>query len=510
MFDLSELPRPIVRYGAGIWRRRWLIVAIAWVLAIMGWIGVYLLPDHYQSQAHVVVQEALVDPLLNDVAARPNYERRVEVLRLSLTTFPNVEQMVYRAGLDTTIVATSALDRQAQLERLVRGVASSIRIDSPRPMYFIITYGHGDPEIAKKVVDAAVNILIEQDLGASLRENENSEEKLRASIEEYNQILSSQEREIAEYRRLNADELVSTLSTEQGRERRRAELTVLTDTISATRQTVETLRARLALTPRVTTGGELESMKVRLAQLRSQYNDNYPDIQNLLEQIARLESEDSLPDNPVFIQVSAELQGANDRLRALEAREAKLRAEVEAEALSASQAPQVVAELQRLERNYRETQSRLSRLVATRDSLALRKTLDNGGQGLDYTVVEPPRKALVPVDPPRTLLILAVIVLAFGAGGALALGLTFIDRTYTQAADLENAFKLPVLGGVGQVLTPKRQRAQWFDFIRLVGACGAIFIAGFLYIYVAVWHPQANLLNGDGTGDVASLMWGEK
>jgi len=506
VLDLSELPRPVIRYGAGVWRRRWLVILVAWLAAGLGWFAISLLPDRYESQAHVFIQEALVDPLLKDIAANPNYERRVDVLRLSLLTYPNVEQMVYRAGLDASIEAVSALDRQAQLERLVREVSSTISIRSPRSMYFIISYGHSEPEVAKKIVDAAVNILIEEDLGASLRENESSEEKLRVSIDQLNDELTQQERDIAEYRRRHADELLVNLSNDQVTARKQAQLSDIVDNISQVRGRVETLRASLASTSRFSTGGELELLKVQLAQLRSQYNDSYPDIQNLLQQIERLESGEALPDNPAYVRLQTELQSANNRLRGLRNNEERLRTELASQSISQGQSPTVVAELQRLQRNFNETQSRLGRLLSARDSLALRKTLDGDGQGLDYDVKERPRTALIPSSPNRKLLIFAVIILALGAGSGLALVLTFIERTYTQSSDLEEAFGLPVLGAVGTVSTKARLRASIWDFSRLAAAGSAIFIIGYIYYYTAVLHPQELILKGESTKSVATIV----
>ncbi|MEL6111930.1 MAG: hypothetical protein AAFR20_03910 [Pseudomonadota bacterium] len=506
MFDLSELPRPVIRYGAGLWRRRWLIAAFAWLTALVGWAAIWLIPDTYESQAHVNIQEPLLDPLLKNDAVRPDYAQRVEVLRLSLLTFPNVEEMVYRVGLDKTVEATTPLDRQAQLERLVKDIAGSIRIESPRDMYFVIKAVHSDPAVARDVVDAALNILIEQDLGASLRDQEASERRLKSTIAQYDALLSEQEREIAEYRRVHAEELASTLGDEQSKVRREARLTDIVDNKSQVRLRVETLRARLAVTPRVSTGGELEDLKIQLSQLRSQYNDNYPDIQNLLSQIARLESDDALPDNPDYQRIASELQSARDTLRALQVRENRIRAQIETEAVTLGQAPAVVAQLQRLARNNQETKEIYQRLTASRDSLALRKTLDSGGRGLEYRVFEPPRKALVPSDPPRMLLILGATVLAFGVAGFVALVMTFLEKTYTQLSDLEEAFGLPVLGAVGQVQTMGERRRVRFDFLRLFAVCSALFLLCFGYIYAAVLHPQAAVLKrGDSAVAGASL-----
>ena len=104
MFDLSDLPRPLVRYGVGLWRRRWLVVAAAWLSALLLWFGVWLLPDRFESRAQVFVQtETILDPVMTGVTARPNYEQRVGVVKQQLLTRPNVQEIVYRSGLDKTI-----------------------------------------------------------------------------------------------------------------------------------------------------------------------------------------------------------------------------------------------------------------------------------------------------------------------------------------------------------------------------------------------------------------------
>jgi len=501
VFDLSELPSPLIRYGAGVWRRRWLIVVIAWMTALLGWAAIWFLPNQYVSQAQVLIQE----PVRNDRAANPNFERRVDILRLSLLTFPNVEEIIYRAGLDEEIEAVSPSDRQAQLEGLVMGVTDGIRIESPKDTYFIITFSHSDAEIARNVVEAAVNLLIEQDLGTRLRDTETQEQKLNKSISEFDSLLARQERAIAEYRLRYADDLASSLGDEQARDRRRDQLENIEDRISEARIRVETLRARLSVTPKTTTGGELEALKIRLAQLRSQYNDNYPDIQNLIQQIAQLEASESLPDNPDYQRIASEFQTARDTLRALEVREEDLRTQIEAEQVTFSQAPEVVLELQRMERNLKETRDTHQSLLAKRDALFVRKTLDDGGTALDYDVLEPPRKPLIPTSPPRLILIVGATIAAFGAGGLLALVLTFIERTYTQSSDLEQAFGLPVLGAIGRVSTPASRRKARFDVLRLFGACAALFLLAAVYIYLAVLHPQAVILEGKPDGVVATL-----
>lgn len=495
MFDLSELPRPIIRYAAGLWRRRWLVAGVAWALTFAGWFGVWLLPDKYESRAQVFVQtETILEPVMTGVTARPNYEQRVEVMRQQLLTRPNVEEIVYRAGLDKGVRAGSEIERRAKLEKLIDWVASEIRIESPQDLYFVISYRFGEPHMARNVVDAVLNLLIEQDLGASLAEKEEARRRLDAEIARVDAQLNDKEREIAEFRRSHASELAVNDGNARERDRLEGDLARVADQLLHQQSRLAALESQLATTPRVSAGPELDQLKVQLAQLRSQYQESYPDIQNLKARIAELENVNSgaLPANQEYIRIRNEHNAAAEHVSALRARERQIRAELETLAVAAGEAPGVGAELQRILRDHEQMQKGYEELVLRRDRLTLTANLGAGGRGVEYRVFERPTAALSPVAPPRLLLILAAPVLALGAGVALALLLTHLDRSFSQTADLRDSFGLPVLGSISAVPTDTSRAFQRKDNLRLAAACAGLAVMAAGYVYAAVLKLPAD------------------
>ena len=242
MFQFSDLPAPIIRHVNGLWRRRWLVIAAVWFVALAGWFAVWLLPDKYESRAHVYVQtETILEPVLNGFTARPDYSRRVEVMRLQLLTRPNVEEIILRSGLDETIEAGTDLEWRKKMEGLVNWVSSEIKIESPRDMYFVISYKNSDPEVSRAVVDAVLNMLIEQDLGASLSENEAARRRLNLQIEEFEEKLTANERAVAAYRREHATELAGSQGTTRNRDLKENELTRVGDELARTKGRILTL-----------------------------------------------------------------------------------------------------------------------------------------------------------------------------------------------------------------------------------------------------------------------------
>lgn len=490
MLKFSELPQPILRSLNGLWRRRWLVVAVTWAAALAGWFAIWLIPDKYESRAQVFVQtETILEPVLNGFTARPDYSRRVEVMRLQLLTRPNVEEIILRAGLDKTIEARTPIERRAKLQGMVDWIAGEIKIESPREMYFIISYKNSDAEVSRAVVDAVLNMLIEQDLGASLTESEAARRRLDVQIEEYEEKLVSNERAVVAFRAEHASELATSQGSLRSREQKENELTRVGDELERTKGRVLTLQNLISATPARASGGELDRLKVELSALRSQYEDSHPDIRGVVARIAELEKGGAaLSANPEYIRLSSELRVAQDSVAALESREARLKEELTALDFAVGQAPAVEAELRQIVREYEQTQKTYEELLSRRDRLDLTRNLGAAGRGVEYQVFEWPSVALAPSDPPRMLLILAVCALAAGAGGAAALGLTLLDKSYTQASELQAAFGLPVLGAISETRSSAIFAERKRDYMRLADASAGLVIVAGLYTYFSVYR----------------------
>lgn len=494
MFKFSDLPQPVLRGLNGLWRRRWLAVAVAWCAAIAGLAALWLVPDKYESRAQVFVQtETILEPVLNGFTARPDYSRRVEVMRLQLLTRPNVEEIIRRAGLDKTIDAKSPMERRVKLQGMVDWVAGQIKIESPREMYFIISYKNSDPAIARAVVDAVLNMLIEQDLGASLSESEAARRRLDLQIKEYEEKLTANENAVAAFRARHAAELTAAQGSLRQRELKENELIRASDELERTKGRVLTLQNLMSATPRYASGGELDRLKVELSALRSQYEDNHPDIRAVQARVSELEKDDAaLSANPEFVRLRSELKVAQDSVTALTAREARLKEELAALDFAAGQAPAVEAELRQIVREYEQTQKTYEELLSRRDRLALTRNLGAAGRGVEYQVFEWPSQSLTPSDPPRFLLIIGVCIAAAGAGAGAAFALTLLDKSYTQASELQAAFGLPVLGAISETPSESVFAFRRKDNMRLAAACAGLAAIAGLYAYLTVFRlPSA-------------------
>src|SRR5713101_6018345 len=101
---MNDLYRELLAYWRGMWHRRWIGLAAAWIAAIVGVAVVYRIPERYEASARVYVDtESLLKPLLAGLAIQPNLDQQVALMSRTLISRPNVEKLVRMADLDLRV-----------------------------------------------------------------------------------------------------------------------------------------------------------------------------------------------------------------------------------------------------------------------------------------------------------------------------------------------------------------------------------------------------------------------
>ena len=101
---MQELLSQITVYVWGVWRFRWVALASAWVLAILGWVLVWQMPASYVATARIYVDtNTVLGPLLNGMAVQPNVNQRIRLMSQTLLSRPNLERLMRMSDLDITV-----------------------------------------------------------------------------------------------------------------------------------------------------------------------------------------------------------------------------------------------------------------------------------------------------------------------------------------------------------------------------------------------------------------------
>src|SRR4026208_1281562 len=98
---MQDVLQQLLSLLRGIWHRRWIGLAVAWLGALTGTAAVYRITERCGASARVYVDtESLLRPLLAGLAIQPNLDQQVSLMSRTLISRPNVEKLVRVVDLD--------------------------------------------------------------------------------------------------------------------------------------------------------------------------------------------------------------------------------------------------------------------------------------------------------------------------------------------------------------------------------------------------------------------------
>jgi polysaccharide chain length determinant protein (PEP-CTERM system associated) len=478
-----------------VWNRRWLALAVAWGVCLLGWLVVALIPNTYQSEARLYVQ--LDDVLADQIGIGADSRRNdIERIRQTLTSAVNFEKVVRSTRIGDTVTSP------AQMERAVASLADDVKVVGDEKNVFQITATSGrsdlsdgeNAQLAQDIAQRMIDIFREENLGESRGE-------MRETIAFLDQQLAQRQKELdeAEARRLAFEaahpELIGGPATITAQlSATRAELRGVEADLAAAESALAALSGQLAGTPRTLSGAGAGGPRAALAQAEANLaalearglTANHPDVVALNKQIASLRTQAQGPGgdiggtpNPAYSSLQAMRVERQANVQALNSRAAALRAEIASITASQLSEPGATAEAQRISRDYEVLREQYDKLLKDREELRLRGQVETERSTVKFEVVDPPSTPRGPAAPNRPLLLLGVLIVGTGAGAGAAFALGQIKGTFATASKLERTFDLPVIGTVSRTVTAtvraieaRRQK----QFAAAAGGLGVLFV----------------------------------
>ncbi len=121
---MQEILAQLFSYVWGAWRHRWLALAIAWAVAVVGWLWVWQMPEAYVAKARIYVDtNSLLRPLLEGLTIQPDTEDRIGLLSRTLLSRPNIEKLMRMTDLDLQV--TTAKEKDTLLSELMESIEFS-------------------------------------------------------------------------------------------------------------------------------------------------------------------------------------------------------------------------------------------------------------------------------------------------------------------------------------------------------------------------------------------------
>jgi polysaccharide chain length determinant protein (PEP-CTERM system associated) len=502
------LPPQAVPLLQAMWRHKWLGVATAWLVCTAGWIGVAMIPTKYESSARVYLNvDPLLTPLLKGLAADTDPTRQLDFMQRTLLSRPNLEQLVRMTDLDIGI--TTPEEKEALYKRL----ASDIWVAPVTLNLLTLAYRDRDPVVAKNVVQALLTIFAEKTTGSSRAEMDAAQRFLDMEIASYRDQLRAAEKRRAELAQkypaivanrppdasADGSDGISRLDQARGEVARlRLELEDAISRRDALQKELASVPATLSVdkAPQViVNGGRLSPLDERLQELRRnldnlrlKYTEDHPDVRAARQAIAQLQAESAKSAaaaeksgtatpkgevaNPVYEQVKVRVVDAEAAVAAVQRRLDNAVAAQDWIEKATKSAPDVLLQVQDMDRDYSILKRNYQELVARRQATDIANAADTKTEKIQFRIVDPPQVPVLPAAPNRPTYVTIVLLFGLGAGLAVPLALTQLDRSFATISQLRS-LGLPILGSVSRLALGQARRRT---MMQLAGVCASAFL----------------------------------
>jgi len=456
----------------GLWQKRWLSLGVAWGVCILGWIGVAMVPNSYESHARIFVQ--IDDPLAAQVGIGEAERRHnIDRVRNTLTSTEHLEQLVRSTPIGDNITT------KRDIESAVAGLSKTIKITADQDNLFEISatsssmrFSDGqNAKLAQTIVNKMIDIFRDENNLTNRGQLKQTMDFLDQQLAQRGAELQSADQRRVAFEAKHPEAAGGGISLVQRLEQSRAELRNIDGDIAAAQSGMASLTAQLASIPATISGGANGGARGLLSQLQSDLSqmrargmtENHPDVIAARNQIASLKAQVQaeaasgsaslgMP-NPAYASLQSVRAERMANLQALQARRANIEADLARISADQAQNPEIATEAQSISRDYDVLKQQYDKLLADRETLKLRSTVENGPNPVKFQIVDPPSTPRKPIAPNRPLLLLVVLLAGVGSGVGIAYAAGEMRSTFDTASRLESALGLPVLGAISQTLS---------------------------------------------------------
>lgn len=504
---MEDIARQITQILIAMKQRRWIGMAVAWLVAILGAMVVVVMHDRYEASARVFVDtQTVLKPLMNGLAFQPDSDQQVRMLARTLISRPNIERLIQSPRIGLTGLTPGA--RERAIDGLMKGIRVSPSGDAN---LFAIAYRDTDPERAQRIVEELVSMFVNSGVLDKQRDSEQARQFLDSQIKEYETKLTDSENRLKDFKLRNFG-LTGTSDKDYF-----ARVSNATDKVSQIRiqlQAAERSRDALkrelsneepsmpmeALGPGLVpqpseTEARLDAQKRQLDDLMRRYTDEHPDVIAVKRNIAALEKQKKIedeakahnknhlaPTSPVFQRIRIALAEAEANVASLQGQLGAEQALLDQARATAGRMPEVEAQLAQLNRDYDVVRKNYEQLVSRRESASLGEKINETTNMAEFRVVEPPRVSPTPAKPSRMMVAVLTVIAALAAGVGASFGLTQLFPTIGDTRSLKELTGRPVLGSVSLVIGPAAGAAIKRDKLYFVSAFALFLILNLVWL----------------------------
>ncbi len=476
------------------------VLCFAVVTALVVTVGIFW-PKKFESSAIVFADDQnIIKPLLAGQAevTRPNETDQLQLVQQRVFSDELMKQVLVEAKL---IDAAKLEDRYAT-QPLVRSVSGGLKVEAAGKNHIRFSFLDEDRSKAYAITSAVTNVFIRDTARTKREESSEAFRFIDNQVTTYKEQLQAAEDRLKEFKANNPGSSESSIN--QRLTDLRATVESLSLDLKVARARRDELRQQISQEKQFIAQSyradvyrtAMAQAQSRLDTLRLSYQENYPDIVALKQQIEDLrrsaaqaetapqgEQESGSSANPVYQRLKTDLSDAEVNVKTLELKLDSAQRMLNTETENTKENAEYEAQLAELTRDYTVTKGIYEDLLGRKERARMSVALDVQGQGLNYRIKEPAGYPTAPVGLRFVHFFLAAPV----AGVLLPLALIvayiqldprvrFTERVY--AALPESVSLLIVVPHMKTQLERRANRADWGYL--------AVFFGLIMLVYVIV------------------------
>jgi polysaccharide chain length determinant protein (PEP-CTERM system associated) len=525
--------RSLDEYWAIARRRRWYILIPVFACWAIAWVGSWLVPSTFQSDALILVEQQKVPEQYVVPNVTVNLQDRLQSMTQQILSRTRLQSTVSRLHLYETRRRLAFAQAEDPVEQMRRDITIELVAAPGRPEQltaFRIRYSASTPQLAQQVNSELTTLFINENLKSQQLSSEFTTSFLESQLTDARGKLEEQEAKVRAFKASHFGNLPSQVETNvqilgglqsqlqsiqralDGANQQRLYL----ESMQQEYQAIETSlgNGNSTVTTPDALNNDLLDLRHKLQVARLRYTEDYPDVVQLKDKISKMEklkqdidSEISANEQPAkttsdvdhgaalevqhgstspMMQIQSQLKANGLEIQNYQQHEKKIESDIAAYQARLNLTPETEQELADISRGYEESKSNYNSLLQKQNQSQLATSLEQNQQGEQFRILDPPSLPARPSAPNHLLISIAGLMLGFALGAGLAAFLEMTNVRVRQEKDLEDAIPLQVLIGIPHLDAPGESRSRvLFRRIELVAVMvmATLMLVGNLYAF---------------------------
>jgi polysaccharide chain length determinant protein (PEP-CTERM system associated) len=528
--DLEEVPsRSLEEYWGIARRRRWWILLPMFVCWALVWAVGWLLPTTYTSEAEVLIQQQQVSQQYVAPNVTVSLQDRLQSMTQQILSRTRLQATIDHYGLYAKSHSPMALlDSGDPVEQMRKDINIELVASPDHPdelTSFKIDYTARSRELAQQVNNDLTSMFINVNLESQQQESENTTSFFASQLASARSQLEDQEAKVRAFKAQHLGDLPDQLQTNvQVLTGLQAQLDTDQRTLDSAKQQKLYLESQLqqyqaaqgdggngsgdasATTPDAL-AKELQDLRTQLADARTRYTEDFPDVVALKQKIKEVQDDiaaaqkaakaasptdtasaddATYASSPQVIQLRSQLKSIEFEIQNDQHHLSAIQSQIGSYRARLNMSPETEQGLADVSRGYDEAKANYDSLLQKQNQSQLATNLEQGQQGEQFRIIDPPSLPDKPASPNHLQISLIGVAMGIGIGLGLAAVLELTNARVWREKDLEGLVPGMVLVGIPHLGTQgeEHHRAA-FPWLELGAAVGMIILimAGNLYAF---------------------------